>query len=229
MLLHIGSLLLRVLRAACRCMLCIACWRTTTRLHCKPPPAPLPSHAAGGVNAAAVAPDGLHIAVACKDGVLRVYALPSGGLVAGFKVRVGCSAGGLGAHSLHVGWCCALYACTSCGVWGDCRVVAAAWLAVKACCYGQSTRFHERPIPHANCCQSPGPCIPLEQSYYGGLHCCAWSPDGRYVAAGGEDDLVAIYGLAGACSEKGPFASRLVGKCSGTGGGNLRPSSCACC
>ncbi|KAI7838380.1 hypothetical protein COHA_007837 [Chlorella ohadii] len=45
--------------------------------------------AGGGVNAAAVAPDGLHIAVACKDGVLRVYALPSGGLVAGFKSYYG--------------------------------------------------------------------------------------------------------------------------------------------
>lgn len=41
-----------------------------------------------------MAPDGLHIAVACKDGVLRVYALPSGGLVAGFKVR-GALGGGL--------------------------------------------------------------------------------------------------------------------------------------
>ena len=37
------------------------------------------------------------------------------------------------------------------------------------------------------------------QSYYGGLLCCAWSPDSRYVAAGGEDDLVAVYGLAEAC------------------------------
>jgi len=35
------------------------------------------------------------------------------------------------------------------------------------------------------------------QSYYGGLHCCAWSPDGRYVAAGGEDDMLALYGLTG--------------------------------
>ena len=24
----------------------------------------------------------------------------------------------------------------------------------------------------------------------------AWSPDGRYIAAGGEDDLVSIYGMA---------------------------------
>ena len=30
----------------------------------------------------------------------------------------------------------------------------------------------------------------------------AWSPDGRYIAAGGEDDLISIYGLA----EKGLVA-----------------------
>lgn len=40
----------------------------------------------------------------------------------------------------------------------------------------------------------PAPC-PTPQSYYGGLLCCGWSPDGWYVAAGGEDDLVAVYGL----------------------------------
>jgi len=34
------------------------------------------------------------------------------------------------------------------------------------------------------------------QSYYGGLLCCAWSPDGRHLAAGGEDDLVALYSVA---------------------------------
>ena len=34
------------------------------------------------------------------------------------------------------------------------------------------------------------------QSYYGGLQCVAWSPDGRYIATGGEDDLVSIYGMA---------------------------------
>ncbi|KAG2442792.1 hypothetical protein HXX76_002871 [Chlamydomonas incerta] len=33
-------------------------------------------------------------------------------------------------------------------------------------------------------------------SYYGALLCCAFSPDGKYVAAGGEDDLVSVYGLA---------------------------------
>ena len=34
------------------------------------------------------------------------------------------------------------------------------------------------------------------QSYFGGVCCVSWSPDGRYIAAGGEDDLVSIYGLA---------------------------------
>ena len=34
------------------------------------------------------------------------------------------------------------------------------------------------------------------QSYYGALLCCAWSPDGQYVAVGGEDDSLAIYSVA---------------------------------
>jgi len=33
------------------------------------------------------------------------------------------------------------------------------------------------------------------RSYYGALLCCAFSHDGRYVALGGEDDLVALYGV----------------------------------
>jgi WD repeat-containing protein 20 len=37
------------------------------------------------------------------------------------------------------------------------------------------------------------------QSYYGGLLCCGWSPDGNYVAAGGEDDLVSVFGLQERC------------------------------
>lgn len=36
----------------------------------------------------------------------------------------------------------------------------------------------------------------LVQSYYGSLLCCCWTHDSRYVAAGGEDDLVSVYGLA---------------------------------
>lgn len=33
------------------------------------------------------------------------------------------------------------------------------------------------------------------QSYYGAALCCCWSPDGRFVASGGEDDLVAMYSV----------------------------------
>ncbi len=31
------------------------------------------------------------------------------------------------------------------------------------------------------------------RSYFGGLLCAAWSPDGKYIVAGGEDDLVTVY------------------------------------
>lgn len=34
------------------------------------------------------------------------------------------------------------------------------------------------------------------RSYFGALLCVAWSPDGRYVAAGGEDDLISIWCVA---------------------------------
>ncbi|XP_063079426.1 WD repeat-containing protein 20-like [Engraulis encrasicolus] len=34
------------------------------------------------------------------------------------------------------------------------------------------------------------------RSYFGGLLCVCWSPDGRLVAAGGEDDLVTVWSLA---------------------------------
>lgn len=33
------------------------------------------------------------------------------------------------------------------------------------------------------------------KSYYGALLCCAWSPDGKYVLAGGEDDLVQVWSM----------------------------------
>jgi len=35
--------------------------------------------------------------------------------------------------------------------------------------------------------------IGLMRSYFGGLLCIAWSPDGRYVATGGEDDLITLW------------------------------------
>lgn len=34
------------------------------------------------------------------------------------------------------------------------------------------------------------------RSYFGGLLCLAWSPDGRFIAAGGEDDLVSFWSTA---------------------------------
>ena len=32
-------------------------------------------------------------------------------------------------------------------------------------------------------------------SFFGNFCCCSWSPDGKYIAAGGEDDLIALYKL----------------------------------
>lgn len=32
-------------------------------------------------------------------------------------------------------------------------------------------------------------------SYFGGFLCCAFSPDGKYLATGGEDDLVSIWSI----------------------------------
>jgi WD40 repeat protein len=33
-------------------------------------------------------------------------------------------------------------------------------------------------------------------SYYGGLICVCWSPDGKYIITGGQDDLVSIWSVA---------------------------------
>lgn len=35
------------------------------------------------------------------------------------------------------------------------------------------------------------------KSYFGGLLCLSWSPDGRFIATGGEDDLVLIWSVEG--------------------------------
>lgn len=89
----------------------------------------------GGVAAAALSPSGKHIALACRDGTLRVLEIPSGVLIAGFK------------------------------------------------------------------------------AYYGGLLCCTWSQDGKLIAAGGEDDLVAVYNF-----EKGQLVAHLQGHTSWVSG-----------
>lgn len=44
------------------------------------------------------------------------------------------------------------------------------------------------------------------RSYFGALLCVSWSPDGRYVAAGGEDDLVSIW-----CPAEERIVARLEG------------------
>ncbi|KAI9818866.1 MAG: hypothetical protein M1827_007687 [Pycnora praestabilis] len=36
----------------------------------------------------------------------------------------------------------------------------------------------------------------LKEHYYGGLLCACWSPDGKYVLTGGQDDLVSIWSLS---------------------------------
>ncbi|KAH8548815.1 WD40 repeat-like protein [Umbelopsis sp. PMI_123] len=44
------------------------------------------------------------------------------------------------------------------------------------------------------------------QTYYGGLTCVAWSPDGRYILTGGQDDLVTIWAFR---------EQRIVARCQG--------------
>lgn len=46
----------------------------------------------------------------------------------------------------------------------------------------------------------------LYPSYYGAFMCVCWSPDGKYVLTGGQDDLVSIWSL---------FERRLVARCPG--------------
>lgn len=38
--------------------------------------------------------------------------------------------------------------------------------------------------------------LDVYSSYYDGLICVCWSPDGRYILTGGQDDLVSIWSLA---------------------------------
>ncbi|KAI0929209.1 hypothetical protein AcW1_006215 [Taiwanofungus camphoratus] len=43
-------------------------------------------------------------------------------------------------------------------------------------------------------------------SYFGSLNCVAWSPDGRFILTGGQDDLVTIFS---------PWEQRVVARCQG--------------
>lgn len=48
--------------------------------------------------------------------------------------------------------------------------------------------------------------LDVYRSYYGGFLCVTWSPDGRYILTGGQDDLVSIWSFAD---------SALVARCQG--------------
>ena len=43
-------------------------------------------------------------------------------------------------------------------------------------------------------------------SYFGALTCVAWSPDGRFIITGGQDDLITIFS---------PWEQRVVARCQG--------------
>ncbi|AEO64061.1 uncharacterized protein THITE_123498 [Thermothielavioides terrestris NRRL 8126] len=49
--------------------------------------------------------------------------------------------------------------------------------------------------------------LDLFYSYYGGLTCVCWSPDGKYVVTGGQDDLISIW-----CPSESPA---LIARCQG--------------
>jgi len=38
--------------------------------------------------------------------------------------------------------------------------------------------------------------VGIARSYFGGFLCVCWSPDGKYIVVGGEDDLVTVYSFA---------------------------------
>ncbi|KAI5778172.1 WD40-repeat-containing domain protein [Geopyxis carbonaria] len=48
--------------------------------------------------------------------------------------------------------------------------------------------------------------LDVYSSYYGGFTCVCWSPDGRYIVTGGQDDLVSIWSFA---------ERRIVARCEG--------------
>ncbi|KAL2915827.1 hypothetical protein HK105_204528 [Polyrhizophydium stewartii] len=50
-----------------------------------------------------------------------------------------------------------------------------------------------------------GKLLDTHKSYFGGLTCVAWSPDGKFIIAGGQDDLVSVW----------TFRGRIVARCQG--------------
>lgn len=56
------------------------------------------------------------------------------------------------------------------------------------------------------CLADPSSLTDTFAAYFGPLSCVSWSPDSRFVAVGGQDDLVSIFS---------PRESRLVARCQG--------------
>lgn len=48
--------------------------------------------------------------------------------------------------------------------------------------------------------------LDIFRSYYGGLICVCWSPDGKYIVTGGQDDLVTIWSFP---------ERRIIARCQG--------------
>jgi Ras family protein T1 len=48
--------------------------------------------------------------------------------------------------------------------------------------------------------------IDIFTSYYGGMICVCWSPDGKYIVTGGQDDLVSIWSL---------WEHKIIARCQG--------------
>ena len=137
----------------------------------------------GGINDMALSPDGTRLAVACHDGALRVLDMATGTVVGGFQVRLSPQAN-FRAGTLH----CLIF-------------LHSTFLDEDAICSRSVLCLDAAPFTMLlglvlSTTELPPPCIaaPL-QSYYGAMITCSFSPDGKYIAAGGEDDMMAMYGL----------------------------------
>jgi WD40 repeat protein len=151
----------------------------------------------GGINDMAFSPDGQRLAVACRDGALRIYdyrKAMTDAFIAAEAVSVPAPSG-------------EDYPDDESTAFGGSS--ASVRLGSRAGPNDKGLGLPLPPLPplpqpHVTSSAGPSGGVPAIQlplvggyrSYYGGVLCCAWSPDGRYLAAGGEDDSVAVYCVA---------------------------------
>ncbi|KAJ3105086.1 hypothetical protein HDU97_008490 [Phlyctochytrium planicorne] len=62
--------------------------------------------------------------------------------------------------------------------------------------------------------------LDIYSSYFGGLNCVSWSPDGKFIATGGQDDLVTVW------SFRGKVVARCQGHSSWVNGVAFDPYNC---